>query len=319
VSALIKRFIKKSLPLVTGYHSLCLALRKHRPKSWEWVDRIPVKPGIIVLVHSKAGDLYMSRPERCSIAKKYFWTQGIREPEEDRVALDLFANLSKQSNVALDIGANSGLFSLVAAKSNSDSEVIAFDILPEAYHVLIDNLILNNLIEKVETKLIGIGEQGGVFDAPFNNVSSEMPTSLSLDYKATDDQPDGISLDYKAIANDQAQVQVAIKSLDEICMPRFVGKTLCIKIDVEGTEVDIFTHGLETLNIIKPDIICEVLQGARDVDLYDQILESCSYRKFLITDLGLKEFDKIIPDERFKDWFFTTKSDLDIENEGLLK
>jgi len=311
MSILIKRLVKKTMPHMLGYHALCLALQKHRPKHWEWVDRIPVKPGIIVSVHSSSGDFYMSRPERCSIAKKYFWTQGIREPAEDRVALDLFASLSKKSNVALDIGANSGLFSLVAAKSNPDMEIIAFDILPEAYHVLIDNLILNNMIEKVETKLIGIGDKGGKFEAPFNTVSSEMPTSLSLDYKSTNDKPNSISLDCKAINDDQVQVQVATKSLDEICIPRFVGKILCIKIDVEGTEVDIFTHGRDTLNVIKPDIICEVLQGARGVDIYDQILESCSYRKFLITDKGLKEFDKIKPDVRYKDWFFTTKSDFE--------
>jgi len=30
-------------------------------------------------------------------------------------------------------------------------------------------------------------------------------------------------------------------------------------------------------------------------------------------------FDEIKPDVRYKDWFFTTKTDLDIENDGLLK
>ena len=81
-----------------------------------------------------------------------------------------------------------------------------------------------------------------------------------------------------------------------------------MKIDVEGTEADIFAFGRETLNVIKPDIICEVIRSARQIDLYDQILESSSYQKYLITDEGLKRFDKIKPDMRYKDWFFTTKS-----------
>lgn len=296
-STLIKKLFKRTVPPLPGYHSLCVFLQKNRPKNCEWIDRIPVKPGILILVHSKVGDFYMSRPERCSIAKKYFWTQGVREPVEDRIALDLFVGLSKRANVVLDIGANSGLFSLVAAKSNPDAEIIAFDILPEAYHVLIDNLILNNLLEKVDVKLIGIGKDGGVFYAPFNNISSEMTTGLSLDCEAMNDN----------------QVQVTIKSLDEICLPRFAGKDLCMKIDVEGTEVDIFTHGRETLRAIKPDIICEVLPVGRQIDLYDQILEDCSYRKYLITDEGLVKFDKIKPDIRYKDWFFTTKNNFNIE------
>jgi FkbM family methyltransferase len=314
-STLIKRLFKRTIPLLPGYHSLCLVLQKHRPKKWEWVDRIPVKPGILVLVHSKVGDFYMSRPERCSIAKKYFWTKGVREPVEDRIALNLFASLSKDSNVVLDIGANSGLFSLVAAKSKPDTEIIAFDILPEAYHVLIDNLLLNNLLERVQIQLIGIGDKG-VFYAPFNNISSEMPSSLSLDIN---NMPKSLSLDYNAINDDQVKVEVSIKSLDEICLPRFVEKKLLIKIDVEGTEVDIFLHGRETLRTIKPDIICEVLPGARQFDRYDQILDECSYQKYLITDEGLKRFDKVKPDVSFKDWFFTTKNNFDIDIEELLK
>ena len=139
----MKRFIKIVIAQLPGYHSWCLLLRENKPKGWKWVDRLPIKPGLQVLVYSKVGDFYMTRPERCSIAKKYYWTRGIREPVEDRIALNLFASISKCSNVVLDIGANSGVFSLVAAKSNPNAKIIAFDILPEAYHALIDNLILN--------------------------------------------------------------------------------------------------------------------------------------------------------------------------------
>jgi FkbM family methyltransferase len=301
-STTIKRIFKQTIPLLPGYHSLCVVLQKYRPKKWEWIDRIPVKPGIPILVHSSVGNFYMSRPERCSIAKKYFWTQGVREPVEDRIALNLFAILSKQSNAVLDIGANSGLFSLVAAKSNPSAEIFAFDILPEAYHVVIDNLILNNLQGKVDIQLIGVGEGGKIFYAPFNNISSDMPSSLSLDCNSTNGD----------------QVQVSVKSLDEICIPRLVGKTLCIKIDVEGTEVDIFLHGRETLSAIKPDIICEVLPGARQFEIYDQILDDYSYCKYLITNEGVKLFDRIKPHSQFKDWFFTTKKNIDIDIEELL-
>jgi hypothetical protein len=77
---LIKRLLKKTIPLMPGYHSLCLVLQKNRPKKWEWIDRIPVRKGILISVHTSVGDFYMSRPDRCSIAKKFFWTHGVREP-----------------------------------------------------------------------------------------------------------------------------------------------------------------------------------------------------------------------------------------------
>ena len=81
-------------------------------------------------VKSVAGEFLMGRPERCSIAKKFFWTQGEIEPPEDKITLDLFASLAKSSDVVLDIGANSGVFTLVAAKANPSAEIVSFDILP---------------------------------------------------------------------------------------------------------------------------------------------------------------------------------------------
>ena len=123
-----------------------------------------------------------------------------------------------------------------------------------------------------------------------------MPSSLSLDCAPTTD----------------AQVAVSIKSLDEICIPRYIGKKICIKIDVEGTEIDIFSNASETLKMIKPNFICEVLPGARNFENYDKILGDYSYRKYLITDIGLKKFDRIRPDIRFKDWFFTAEDNLNI-------
>ena len=296
-SIFLKTIFKKTIPYFPGYHCLCLFLRQLKPRAWQWVNRIPVKPGMVVLVHSKVGDFYMSHPQRCSIAKKFFWTHGIRELLQDRITLELFSDLSKHSDVILDIGANSGLFSLVAAKANPNAHIIAFDILPEAYHILTDNLMLNDLFDKVEIRLMGLGGKREAFYAPFGHMTSEMPTALSLDSKMTD----------------TTKIRVPIKTFDEICYPRFVGKRLCAKIDVEGTEADIFTNGRQTLQKIKPDIICEVLANSKQVNIYDQILKEYSYRRFLITNEGLKEFDQINPDHRYKDWFFTTKSDLGVE------
>lgn len=299
----MKRIFKKTIPNLPFYHSLCLVLRRHKWKNSEWIYRIPVKPEILVPVYSGVGNFHMSHPERDGIAKKFFWTQGVLEPIEERIMLNLFAYLSKYSNGILDIGSNSGLFTLVAAKSNPNAEIIAFDILPEANRILIDNLMLNNLLENVEVQLVGIGKKEGAFYVPLNDITSQMPTSVSLDCK----------LKYSH------QIQVPIKTLDEICIPRFIGKKLTIKIDVESTEIDIFVFGRETLSKIKPDIICEVLPGARQTYLYDQILKDYSYWKYLITDEGLKKFDKIEPNKRYKDWFFTARENFNIEITELLK
>jgi|PlaIllAssembly_1097288.scaffolds.fasta_scaffold02070_1 FkbM family methyltransferase len=293
----IKKLYKDTIPGLPGYHACCRILRKYRPVHWEWVNRIPVKPGMIVKIHTAAGDLFMGHPERCSIAKQFFWTRGNREPAQDRIALDLFAVLAKSSDVVLDIGASSGLFSLVAARSSPSAQVVAFDILPEAYHTLVDNLMLNGLLDRVESRLVGVGKSDRPFYAPFRRISSQMPTSFSLYCQLTEGD----------------RVLVPVKTLDEICLPRFSGKKMCMKIDVEGAEADIFDQGRETLRLIRPDIICEVLRRSSQVDLCDRILSEHGYKKFLISSEGLRKFDRLEPHDRFRDWFFTTKSPVDLK------
>jgi FkbM family methyltransferase len=253
------------------------------------MSRLPVKPGTSIPFCFDDGNLLLTHPERCSIAKKMFWDNGVRKPVEDQIAINLFSKLSKKADIILDIGANSGLFSLVSAIANPNAKIIAFDILPEAYHILIDNLMFNNLLSKVEVRLVGIGKKGEIFYAPFNNISSEMPSSLSLGFKPI-------------LEN---QVKVSVMSLDEVCIPQFLDTRMLIKIDVEGTEFDIFDNAEKTLKVIKPDFICEVLPIAKKFEVYDKILDDYGYQKYLITDTGLVKQDRIKPDLHFKDWYFT--------------
>lgn len=290
----LKRLYKLTIPRLPGYHRVCLALRAIRPEAgWGWVDRVPVKPGLLVPVSASTGNLVMTHPERCSIAKKYFWTRGVRRPEADRVALDLFGALAATSDVVLDIGANSGLFSLVAAQASPAAEVVAFDILPEALQILRDNLQANGMLERVELRLAGVGRSGTWFDAPVGSITSELPTSISLEWA-----PSG-----------GPRTRVRVVSLDEICLPRFAGKRVTAKIDVEATESQIFADGERTLAEVRPRFVCEVLPYASDVALYDGLLGKHGYEKFIITDTGLRIRPTVEPHERFRDWLFVPRGD----------
>lgn len=297
LSTWLKKGYKLSVPYLPGYHSFCLLIRKFYSPERDWIGRLPVKPGIIVPVRLPIAEFSMCCPERCSIAKKFFWTAGKREPAEDRIALELFLKFAAESDVALDIGSNSGLFALAAAEQNSQSEVVAFDILVEAHKIFEENIKLNGLEGKLDAKLIGLGQEG-VFNSPCAEISSEMPTSMSVE-----DSMDGGNF-----------ISVPIITLDEFCFPKYADKKLCLKIDVEGTEVDIFENGKETLTKLKPVIVCEVLMRARNYEVYDKILTDLSYRKFLITSEGLEEFDSIVPNRKYKDWFFIADESFDSDS-----
>ena len=165
-TTIVKTFYKKTIPHFWGYHNFCLFLKILFPSvSYNWINRIPVKPGLSINVKSSIGNILLTSPERCSIAKKFFWTNGLIQPKEDEVAIENFIKLSQKSKFILDIGSNSGIFSLISAKANPGAKVFAYDILPEAFNILTDNLILNNLIDTVIHLLNGTGNHTIFHDA----------------------------------------------------------------------------------------------------------------------------------------------------------
>ena len=111
-----KGAIKKTVNYLPGYNRIMRYVSHIYPNK-TWVLRLPVaKTDVDVFVGGQC--LKMLNPDRCEIAKNLWWSKGIRVPQEDAVALNLFFELSRESEVILDVGSNSGLFSLVAAKSN---------------------------------------------------------------------------------------------------------------------------------------------------------------------------------------------------------
>ncbi len=294
-SSIIKILYKKTIPYLWGYDNFCSLIKLlFNNSSSPWLSRLPVKPGLLINAKFSLGNFILTRPERCSIAKKLYWTNGRIYPLEDELAIEYFARLSQDSKFILDIGSNSGVFSIVSAIANPKAKVFSYDILPEAFHILIDNLIINNLTALVTPYLIGVGKSS-IYHAPFNNITSEMPTSLKLDQ------------DYK----DNNSVEVEVKTLDNIFYELKIDDQACIKIDVEGFEGDILRNSILVLKNHRPYFLCEVLSTVLDFSDYDKLLSEYSYNKYLITDKGLILHEKIIPNIRFKDWLFIPKEKAD--------
>jgi FkbM family methyltransferase len=115
----------------------------------------------------------------------------------------------------LDIGANVGIYSVLAA-GVKEAKVIAFEPIPSTFKHLYDNILINNLFKNVEVKNIGLGKKEGVlkftqeFDAANHVISTNEYTRNSI--------------------------EVNIKRLDEI-----IDSSLptMLKIDVEGFESEV--------------------------------------------------------------------------------
>ena len=88
-----------------------------------------------------------------------------------------------------------------------------------------------------------------------------------------------------------------------------------MKVDVEGTENEIFRHGQAFLAAHTPDIVCEVLHGVADGAELEALLAPHGYRFSQIRGARLEPAAHIEPVAAVRDWFFTTTepSDLSID------
>lgn len=76
------------------------------------------------------------------IANDLFW-KGYSSFESNTT--NLFLKLVKNSKIILDIGANNGYYSLLAAKYKTDTKIFAFEPVPIIYNQFIKNISINNL------------------------------------------------------------------------------------------------------------------------------------------------------------------------------
>jgi FkbM family methyltransferase len=241
----------------------------------------------------------MLRPDRCIVAKELYWGHGRRPRPEDAFALDLFAELASRSDVALDIGAYTGIFSVAAASVNPFAEVHAFEIVPDVYRLLLDNCVRNDLLDRVTLHLEGVGEEGARMLVPATSSGSALPDFYS----------DRLRF--------ETGVHVRFVSLDSLLPVISPEARVLAKIDVEGSENEVLGGGDAFLRGFAPDVLCEVLAGVADGGELEALLTPHGYRFFLVRENDLLETDRLVPSRRFRDWLFTTRETSELRAMGI--
>jgi FkbM family methyltransferase len=290
----LKLLTKVSVPWLPGYHLAANMLKKlHSIRNHDsFIERLPAPrvSNTSIVMHNNQIKIILTNLNRCSIAKRAFWNSGALYPLQDLKALDVFMKLAKHADCILDIGCNSGLFSLSSALTNPKATIFAFDILPEAWHIFIDNMIANRIANNCCFMLLGIGEPNSSVRIPLDSVSSEMPTSLRIDNQ---------------ICNGSRYCDVNVTSLDALIesLNLTIGKSPLVKIDVEGLENLIFRHSHTFTKEYRPVILCEILQKSVFVEC-NAFLDQHNYVKHLITEHGLERMEIVNPLQKYRDWLF---------------
>ena len=160
-----------------------------------------------------------------------FWESKSRE---------IFSILSLSSNTVFDIGSYTGVYALVAAKSNKKLKVSAFEPNPDLFSALEKNLKLNR-IRNVKSEQMALDDQPG---EAYLYLNHDIHTSIG-------------SLIQSSTAG--KKVLVRKTTLDIYCENYSINSIDLMKIDVEGYEVNVLQGGLSIIKKSSPIILMESL------------------------------------------------------------
>lgn len=201
-----------------------------------------------VSINERSFKLY--NPGFTTIENEIFWN-GIENGWE-KVSLGIWRKLAIHSATILDIGANTGVYSLVASTVNKDAEVFAFEPVPRTSHIFKKNLELN---PELNIKLIekAVSNQNSM--AEFYDLATESQYSASL------------NADMLARFENRVTYQVETLRLDSLLELNNKRVDL-IKLDVEMHEPEAIEGMMELIKKNQPTILIEILNNdiAKRVD-----------------------------------------------------
>ena len=195
----------------------------------------------------------------------------------ERPLPDVFAGLAANiDGVIVDVGANTGFYSLLATALAPRARVAAFEPYPPVAAILAENLRLN-FAKHVEVFAMALGRTAGTASLHVPDPTHGLvETSASLNHEFRDE---GVT----------SAVDVSVSTLDIelVSRPERVG---LVKIDVESTEYDVLVGGETMVKRDRPVIVLEVLPLG-DLDGLERFRSEHSY-----VDIRLRPNDVTVGD-----------------------
>lgn len=293
-----KKHIKKVLGWRLPHVAMRAAVRVLAPQI-RATGRLPAPAALPEVVGRVDGVEYVMRdPARCVIAKELYWGGGRRPQPADDLAVRVFAAAARQATTLFDIGAYTGLFTLVGTAVNPTLRAHAFEIVPDVYQALVDNCVRNRVLHRVTLHHTGVGDPAATVMMPARTADSALPCF----YSSRLGFPDGVPVEI-----------VALDTFTDQIPPN---SSVLLKVDVEGTETAVFEHGQKFLAAHRPDILCEVLADA-DTERLADLLDPHGYHYHLVGEQALAPASRLVAHPRFRDWFFTTRSPAELAALGI--
>jgi FkbM family methyltransferase len=189
----------------------------------------------------------------------------------------------------VDVGANSGLYSLLAGLWNPGIQVLAFEPEPRIYKCLLANVRRNDLAEQISCYQLALSDETG-------KAEFYLPPSQSRDVESTGTLAEKSWQSRK----EHTTLQVDTVKFDDFEAARSVPLQL-VKIDVEDAEAKVLSGMARSIARDRPLIICEILPRQHHNLRTLEVIRDLGYTAYWITSVGYVrvsnfEFERTAPD-----------------------
>lgn len=204
-----------------------------------------------------------------NLETELFW-DGLINSNWEKKTRQIWSYVSRQSDTILDIGANTGIFAILAKTYQPKAKVHAFEPQPNVFRVLEKNSQINDY--DIQSHPLALSDING--EMPFYNTGYS-----TFKYNNTTHG----SLNKKWRTEHQHSILVKVERLDYFLDRIKCGKVDLIKIDVETFEFEVLKGYGEKLRKDRPIIFLEI-QNSEIGKKIQQLFQSIDYLYYLINE-----------------------------------
>lgn len=212
------------------------------------------------------GAFNIYNPGYTTIENELFW-KGLQGWE--KISTGLWIALAKRSKVILDIGANTGLYSIIASTVNPNAKIHSFEPVQRTAELFKANLRLNSP-NKIEFHQVAVSDHSG--KATFYDLDTKSQYSASLNKEML------------SRFDNRVEYKVEVVKLDEF-PPLDNLKIDLIKLDVEMHEPEAIEGMLELIKRDRPTMLVEILTNELG-ERIENLIGNLGYRYFNIDELN---------------------------------
>jgi FkbM family methyltransferase len=193
----------------------------------------------------------------------------------ESLSTTVFSALAPGAGHVLDVGAHTGIFSLVAGAASPDVVVHAFEVLERIARRTRTNVRISGLAERVHVHAVGVSAASGEMTL-HHNEAVPLATGSSLEAIAD-----------RQAAKGAATTEVEVTTLDTWWAGGGRPHVGLVKIDVERHESQVFAGARDLLATEQPVVLAEVLSREDFATLYGVLGESGYTQAWSVAALGV--------------------------------